>query len=65
MVDTDGIKDEMLPGLDKAHFPVRSRREVVLHAGTGRGKLLDDIPLAHELCNYSDFRFHYFYFFLH
>jgi len=49
MVHSDGIEEEVLTGLDQPHLPIIPFREVVAHAGTARGKLLNNEPLPHEL----------------
>jgi hypothetical protein len=39
----------VLAGLDEPHLSIISFGKIVLHAGTGGGKLLDHVPFSHEL----------------
>jgi hypothetical protein len=49
MINANGIQDKVLAGLDEPHLSIISFGKIVLHAGTGGGKLLDHVPFSHEL----------------
>lgn len=49
MVNSDSVENKVLSCLDQAHFAIISLSEIVLHAGTGCCKLLDNVPFTHEL----------------